>query len=294
MPEQREQGRTVSCTDVSELLPVFLNGSLDDVAARRVESHLATCAACRREERDNRTAMALFEGHLPVELLLDFALSQPMTARRRAVVESHLAVCERCSEEVATVRQDRAATEPASRHPQPTVQHRDRTRVLAWAAGLAAAAAAAGWIWTWQQLVAERTAAPEPAARTNLPVVELLPAIQTPLRHGGSDSAADVNRVQLSGATEEIVLVLLSGGRSCEAGCTLEIYHGGEAEPKWQVEGLAPTPDGHLTLALPGDWLAPDRSSFAVRDSASGEEVARYSIVIRQPAATETPRSSQP
>ena len=211
MPKRGEQDRTAGspggeqttgCTDVAELLPFYLNRSLEEEGTRRVEVHLATCAACRQEERDTRTAWALHEGHLPVELLLDFALAQPMSSGRLAVVEIHLAVCERCSEEVATVRQTTPEehAEPALRRLQPALapfrRDRARLRTLAWAASLAAVVASGGWIWTWQQLADERARSSAPTARPNLSVVELLPATQPLLRQGSTGPQAAANRVE--------------------------------------------------------------------------------------------------
>ena len=62
---------------------------------------------------------------------------------------------------------------------------------------------------------------------------------------------------------------------------------------RWRVEGLLASPDGHVTLALPGDWLRfmfspsgrpPNRSVLAVRDQASGELVADYLVELRHSA----------
>lgn len=279
MPEREEQD-TKECGDVAELLPVYLNRSLEAADARRVEAHLASCAACRREERDTRTAWALFEGHLPVELLLDYAMAQPMSSGRRKLVESHLAVCARCSEEVTMVRQEPASDQRAFgptplRRPQPAGPGRGRLWTLAVAAGLATVVASAGWIWTWRQLVDERTLSPGRTARANLSVVELLPATH-PLQRGTEPTAAG-NRVEVLEEAGELVLVLLSGGRSCESGCLLEIFEAGSDQPKRRVEGLMASPDGHVTLALPSDWLPPDRSVLAVRNP-SGELVAEYLV----------------
>ncbi len=313
--------KTVDCTDITELLPFYLNGSLEATAARQVEAHLATCRACKREERDTRSARDLYEGHLPVDLLLDYALEQPMPSRRLAVVESHLAVCERCAEEVAAVGQEaatsgeRVAGAPrfrlrasgathASRRSRPAGEaqaplgslreDRGRLRILAWAACFATVIAAAGWIWTWRQLVDERTPSSGRTARANLTVLELLPGTSTVLRQGDTDPRDAVNRVQLPDDAGELVLVLLSGGRWCESGCVLEIFQPGEVSPlppleetspKRRVAGLVPSPDGHVTLSLPGEWLFPDRSLLAVRDQASGELVAEYLIELLPSAA---------
>ncbi len=276
MAERGAQDKTADCTEIAGLLPAFLNGSLEAAEARRIEAHLATCAACRQEEIDTRTAWDLFEGHLPVELLLDYALAEPMSDRRRAVVESHLAVCVRCSEEVATVRREPSDVdvEPERRAPPPDAMRDRGVWTLALAACLAAVVASAGWLSTWRQLATERAAGP----RANLPVVELLPAEQPLLRHSESELEGSGNLVVLTEEAETLALVLLSGGRACESGCRLEIYGVGETQPRWRLEGLVPNADGHLTLALPADWLPPERSILTVRDQASGELVAEYLI----------------
>lgn len=274
---KREEGQSMDCSEVAELLPVYLNQSLEASMARRLEVHLATCAACRQEECDTRTVWALHEGHLPVELLLDYALAQPMSRQGLAVVESHLAACERCSKEVTTVRLEGVG----QRAPGAVSSVGKGLRVLAWAACLAAIVASAGWIQTWRQLVDERAFT---AARVHLAVVELLPATQPLLRRGSTDLGT-ANLVELPDNANELVLVLLFGDRWCESGCQLEIHESGQGPPKRRVEGLTPGPDGHLTLALPSDWLPPERSVLAVRDQTSGELVAEY-LVELQPSAT--------
>ncbi len=298
----REQESRTACAEVAELLPVYLNRSLEEAAARRVENHLAACSVCRQEERDTRTAQALFSGHLPAELLVDYALAQSMPSRSVAVVESHLAACERCSGELALIRRDTTADEPASgataderalgataesAFAVPQTAGRESLgslRALAWAACLAAVVAAAGWIQTWRQMVDERALSAGQTARANLTVVELLPATGSPLRRGSTDPRSAANQVELPADAGELVLVLLSGGRSCESGCILEIFEAGEGQPKRRVEGLSASPDGHLTLALPGAWLPPERSVLAVRDQASGELVVEYLVETAPPA----------
>lgn len=279
MVERGDQGTAARCADIAELLPFYLNGTLEPERARRVRDHLAACAVCRREEIDARAARDLFAGHLPVGLLLDYALHEPLPGRSLRVVESHLAVCGRCSQEVATVRGEHAEPEGVSleRRQEPPESLRGM-RILALAAGLAAVVATAGWIWTWQQLVEERLGS---ALRTNLPVVELLPATPASLRHGGATDPRTVdNRVELPTTARELVLVLLSGGQGCESGCVLEVYAAGESEAKRRIEELAPSPDGHLTLTLSADWIPPGRSILAVRDQASGELLVQFRVEI--------------
>ncbi|MEM7355312.1 MAG: zf-HC2 domain-containing protein, partial [Acidobacteriota bacterium] len=205
--QSSDDGQATSCYKVAQNLPVYLNGRLADDEAQALEAHLTTCSACRREERETRTAWDLYEGHLPVDLLLDFAMAQPMPSRQRAVIESHLAQCERCSEEVATVRQEPAntgsitAAAPTSAQGQAGARTREPTsrhwRQLAWAASFVAIIAGIGWLRTWQQLADTRTLTTTVTARTNLPVVELLPATQPLLRQGRKPPPAAANPVAL-------------------------------------------------------------------------------------------------
>ena len=283
MKERDGERGTEACADIAELLPFHLNGSLDEVGARRVEAHLASCAACRRDERDTRTAFALHAGHLPVELLLDYALEKDsMSSRAVAVVESHLPGCARCAGELAAIREDDRSAEPVPFRPRVRSRpRRGRPWALALAAGLATVVASSGWLWTWLELVGEREAGR--SARANLPVVELLPAVQPVLQRGGAvtDPSQAANRIEVPEGTTEVVLVLLAGGRSCEPGCDLEIHAPGEAKPSRRVEGLVASADGHVTLSLPRSWLG-DRSVLALRRSA-GEPVEYLIEVTTSP-----------
>ena len=148
---------------------------------------------------------------------------------------------------------------------------------MAVAAGLAAVVALAGWLTTWQRLAQERALSSTPRARANPPVVELLPASE-PLRRGGSDGDGQVNPLPIPDGEGELVLVLLAGGENCRSGCILELGGAGEGEPARRVEGLEPSPDGHLTVALPTSWLTTDPPWLTIREESSGEIVAEYRI----------------
>ena len=290
MPDREQREPPAACADVTELLPVYLGGGLEADEARRVEAHLAGCSSCRQEERDTRTALALYDGHLPVELLLDYAFGASMSPRSRAVVESHVAACTRCAEELALVREQHSgdegpSSEPAS-GPRPVGSARARgLRLLAWAACLATLVASTGWIWTWRQLEVERAHGAVQTPRVNIPVVELLPAEQSQLR--GGDAGAVANRLDVPEDSGEIVLVLLSGGHSCASPCVLEVDETGGTRPVNRLEGLVSGPDGHLTLTLSRDWLSSGRSVLAVRDETSGELVAAYLVEVPARSASE-------
>ncbi len=289
MPESGEAQRSEGCTAIAELLPVYLNRSLDEEARRRVESHLVTCPTCQQEERDTRTAWALYDGHLPVEELLDYAFGSQMPSRRREMIERHLTVCERCADELSTI-----SREPADEvAPVPESQRADRTddrkvRALTMAASLAALIAGSGWVWTWQQL--ERELLSPPGARANISVSELLPANQPILLRSDGDPPSEANRVLPPDEDGELVLILLSGGRSCASSCAIELYGAEKGEPRQRVEGLVATEDGHITLALPASWLRTEDSTIlVVRHQISGEMVAEYLVESPAQATTREP-----
>lgn len=294
MSDRGQQKQLQACREVSQLLPFYLNGSLDEVAAHQVRSHLATCNACLQEERDTRTVWDLYEGHLPVELILDVALDQPMSPQRRQLVEDHLATCERCAAEVTLARQAPAegtskdSTLPGSAFGQSELLARRKPPAvplkpghwqgLAWAACLATLIATGGWFWTWQQLRDTGVPISDAAVRPNISVVELLPATQPLLRHDSTHQQSAANQVQLPDDADELVLVLLSGGDSCASGCSLEIYATGDDALQWAVQGLMPNLDGHVTLILPRHRLPTTRSVLVVRNQASGELVTEYLV----------------
>ena len=101
-----EQERSATCAELAELLPAYLNGTMEAATASRFKLHLSVCPSCRQEEHETRTVWALCEGHLPVELLLDYAFASPMSSKCRAMIESHLVTCDLCSNELDMVRQE--------------------------------------------------------------------------------------------------------------------------------------------------------------------------------------------
>jgi len=103
-----------------ELLPWFLNGTLDAAERREVEAHLASCDACREELAATRRAFEIYAAHLPVEALTAYVLAPDAPAwevdgvaveRRR--LESHLAQCAACRDELALLREGHSAVDEA-------------------------------------------------------------------------------------------------------------------------------------------------------------------------------------
>lgn len=117
-----------TCDWTVERLPWWVNGTLEEAEAQRVEAHLAECAACRDELAATRGALALYGAHLPIEALLDLVEGEVGESRRTAggaellpkavlsseAVAAHLGHCPACREQLALLRESRAAVEGES------------------------------------------------------------------------------------------------------------------------------------------------------------------------------------
>ncbi|HEV8200963.1 MAG TPA: zf-HC2 domain-containing protein [Candidatus Polarisedimenticolia bacterium] len=97
------------------LLPWYAAGTLDAWTARRIEEHLAGCAACRLEQEElasMRRTLHRGEGstHVAVMDLIDFATEATPGGdggERAAAVRRHLPDCAACREEIAVLHQAR-------------------------------------------------------------------------------------------------------------------------------------------------------------------------------------------
>jgi len=187
----------VDCQQAIELLPWYLNGSLDAAEKADLERHLEGCEACRAELREVEAARLLFGAHPPVRALLAYAET---TAASRDLIEAHLAGCEACAEELAMLLESRAemdreaaparAARPDSRGRVVPLRRprapRPIWRTAAVAAVLVGLIGVAGGLWGWRALDHQRAAESRIAeletelrglagARLNVPIHDLWP-----------------------------------------------------------------------------------------------------------------------
>ena len=92
----------MDCTRAAELIPWYLNGTLEAAERADLEKHLASCAACRAERAEAEAALVLFGGHPSAEMLVDYAFGAPEAPRD--LIEAHLSGCDACADELAMVR----------------------------------------------------------------------------------------------------------------------------------------------------------------------------------------------
>lgn len=164
----------MNCQQSIELLPWYLNGTLDESERREVREHLAGCEGCRQALEDTRLAGTVYGQHIPSEALVALAWGESPEGYDPDVLERHLRSCPECAAELELARTSRRLEEDDGialfARPAPRVSAaRAPWRAAALAAGLAGMVAASGWIWTAGQArdletrLAEVRATPAPA-----------------------------------------------------------------------------------------------------------------------------------
>lgn len=150
----------MTCASVEELLPWYLNGTLEAGESSAIAQHLEECPQCRQEHRDAAMATASYAAHPTAEDLVDFAFHRLSFGDRLSRVQAHLEFCPSCIEEVALIGESRDALEsleegelPAAStgsvvaFPEPKQPVESSPTILRWAAAAAVAFLATAAVW---------------------------------------------------------------------------------------------------------------------------------------------------
>jgi len=141
----------MTCEQAIELLPWYLNGTLEGQEHEEVRGHLETCEACRTALAETREAGEIFAGHLPSEALVALAYGEAPAGLDPALAERHLESCPECAAELELARMSRRLEEDDRIAVFPAKQAREtaggyRTwRGAALAASLTGLIAFGGW-----------------------------------------------------------------------------------------------------------------------------------------------------
>ena len=188
----------LNCDQVAELLPWYLNGTLDPREQGEVRVHLEGCTNCRRALDETRLAMRVYAQLIPSETLVALAWGEDPEGIDPGVLERHLESCPQCAAELEMARMSRRLEEdekvalfPTSARPERPAASRG-WRTAAMAAGLAGIVAASGWLWSAGRagdLEEQLARASRPADTTPVPA---------PVPEGGrvAEMAAEVERLQ--------------------------------------------------------------------------------------------------
>lgn len=143
----------LNCDLVAELLPWYLNGTLDEGEQGEVRVHLEGCTECRQALEETRLAGRIYGQHIPSEALVALAWGDTPEGLDPGVLERHLETCPECAAELEMARTSRRLEEDDRIALFPTPARRETApsrgwRTAAMAAGLAGIVAASGWLWT--------------------------------------------------------------------------------------------------------------------------------------------------
>jgi len=269
------------CTHVTEVLPWFLNGSLDAGERRDVEEHLESCERCRRELADTRFAGAVFRQHLAAEALVDYGFGRSSPDVDAAVVEEHLATCAKCSAELELVRESAWRSRRAEARILPFASPRraaaPRSTWAALAAGIVGVVAA-GWMG-WELHTVSR--------RLEDPVLNVRVADAYPADSVARDRERPV-ALEIPAGTEKLVLLLQAPSAEEYPAYELEVVDA-SGKVLFLGEGLLRQPEGDFTVSLRTDDLPRELTLRIVgRRGEERREIARYLFAPR-PAGQSSP-----
>jgi anti-sigma factor RsiW len=148
----------MTCDQAIELLPWYLNSTLEAGEREEVRQHVAACERCRQALAETRQAWTVFDQHISSQDLVALAWGQPPSGIDPAAAEEHLSSCADCAAELELARmsrrleeEDNVAVFPASGKRRQSSAPARTWRAAAVAASLTALVAASGWIYSAQQ-----------------------------------------------------------------------------------------------------------------------------------------------
>ncbi len=177
----------MDCQQAAELLPWWMNGSLEAEERRQVDDHLAACASCHHELDETADAWQMMSWHIPSLALAEFAEGLEPSGLDRDLVARHLEECASCRAEAELATPGRVIDfTSAARAIRMRLQAADRRplkRVLAVAASLTLAVLAGAVIWSLTGVAEDPQAVIETAAANEVPELPLDAWQEQPARH---------------------------------------------------------------------------------------------------------------
>ena len=104
----------MDCSQCEELVVAYIKGHLEQAVSVSVQSHIESCARCRKNYEETRWLIdglvgakrEIAAGHLSSTLLYDFVASRgDLDKETIETIESHLAVCGECTRDIDRIRQ---------------------------------------------------------------------------------------------------------------------------------------------------------------------------------------------
>lgn len=274
----------MTCDKAIELLPWWVNGTLEEGERGEVRRHLQECERCRQALAETREAWEIFGQHLPSEALVAIAYGEPSAGIDPAVAERHLASCPECAAELELARTSRRLEEDGRIAVFPARQAREERAPRSWraaalAAGLVGLVAAGGWLRSEREVhrlsgeLAERPAPTAPSGGG-----ERI-ALNTWNEVIGRDVLRSSDEVVLPSETYASPLLEAEDGDTPPER-EIEILNE-EGKPVWSGSGLRRNPDGYYSFTIPPGLLKPGRYTIQLYGTEGGKRTPREAYRVR-------------
>ncbi len=295
----------MTCEQSIELLPWYLNGTLETAERDEVRGHLETCEACRTALAETREAGKIFAQHLPPEALIALAYGERPDGMDPALAERHLDSCPQCAAELELARMSRRLEEddrivifPAPPPPEPPREN-PAWRRSAMAASLVGLIALGGWFHAAQrsrladglearnQAIQLRQAELQTGMKEiqsrfaefaqpqiNTPVTDLRPLHSEEVVRGGPSP-------EVALPERQIVTTILQASPEVRSPARDVVILDETGKPLWQHSGLKRNDSLEFTITLQPGFLKPGRYTIQLYEKVGGQRVPRESYKIR-------------
>ena len=288
----------MTCEQAIELLPWYLNGTLESQEHEEVRGHLETCEACRTALAETREAGKIFAQHLPSEALVALAYGETPAGLDPDLAERHLESCPECAAELELARmsrrleeEDRIAVFPAKGTRETAGGYRT-WRGAALAASLTGLIAFGGWFNSAErnQQIQQQQAALEAEmkgqqgelsqlAQAVKPQIELNTWNQT-LPPEERERGGTHPEIQIPG--NQTVTPHLTASREVSSPEREMAILDASGKPVFQAAGLLREKDtDDFTIKIPAGFLKPGSYTIQLYTRENGQQVPRETYRIR-------------
>ncbi|HEX4965310.1 MAG TPA: zf-HC2 domain-containing protein [Thermoanaerobaculia bacterium] len=290
----------MTCDQAIELLPWYLNRTLDAGERAQVQEHLETCGPCGTALAETRQAASVFARHVPTAGLVAIAWGEPPAGIDPVLAGEHLASCPECAAELELARmsrrleeEDNVAVFPPARKltAVPAVARRSTGgwRAAALAASLGGLVAASGWVYSARDArqLADRLAAQPPAASTQVAQAGAPAPQAVTFLNVAPDQAVERGKAaepaELPAAASPPVLALVTSGTGVYDEYQIEVRDE-RGVLVTTAPGIQKDPNGFYPVLLPRGTLKPGTYRLHVFGVAGSrrEPLETYTIQKRQ------------
>jgi anti-sigma factor RsiW len=288
----------MTCEQAIELLPWYLNGTLEDQEREAVQGHLETCEACRTALAETREAGKIFTQHLPPEALIALAYGETPVGLDPALAERHLESCPECAAELELARMSRRLEEDdriavfSAKQGRETAGGYRTWRGAALAASLTGLIAFGGWFHAAgrnQQIQHQQAALEAEMKGQQSELSQLAQAVKPQIELNTWNQTLPPEERERGGTHPEIqipgnqtVTPHLTASREVGSPEREMAVLDASGKPVYQAAGLLREKDtDDFTIKIPAGFLKPGSYTIQLYTRENGKQVPRESYKIR-------------